>query len=110
MTVWTEDQGSTYNFLDKQVDLPSGTTFRIKNSSSVDLITMDEATGVWTMPFGFSSTGNHNVIGSISCTLGLDVGGVIKVGGNVIKDNSGLASLIFNGSGQIIGFDIVFLI
>ena len=49
MPVWTEDSGSTYSYLDKQVDLEANTTYRIKNSASTDLFTIAESTGIITI-------------------------------------------------------------
>tara|TARA_Y100000004_G_scaffold35478_1_gene38004 strand:+ start:8809 stop:11652 length:2844 start_codon:yes stop_codon:yes gene_type:complete len=89
MTVWTEDQGSTYNFLDKQVDLPAGTTYRIKNSSSTDLFTITESTG--TINIG---------LGNIS------LNGDLTVKGNNIYDQSGSGGITFDGSGNISNFTI----
>ncbi len=60
MPVWTEDDGSTTNYLDKQVDLEAGTTYRIKNSSSSDLFTIVESTGVITSSGGLTVSGDVN--------------------------------------------------
>ena len=64
MPVWTEDSGSTTNYLDKQVDLQAETTYRIKNSSSTDLFTITESSG--TVQF----IGGINV--SNALTIGVD--------------------------------------
>ena len=60
MPVWTEDDGSTTNYLDKQVDLEAGTTYRIRNSSSTDLFTIVESTGVITSLGGLTVSGDVN--------------------------------------------------
>ena len=60
MPVWTEDDGSTTNYLDKQVDLEAGTTYRIRNSSSSDLFTIVESTGVITSLGGLTVSGDVN--------------------------------------------------
>lgn len=60
MPVWTEDDGSTTNYLDKQVDLDAGTTYRIRNSSSTDLFTIVESTGAITSLGGLTVSGDVN--------------------------------------------------
>lgn len=60
MPVWTEDDGSTTNYLDKQVDLEAGTHYYIKDSNTNTLFTVSEETGVVSILSGITVTGDVN--------------------------------------------------
>ena len=102
---WTEDQGSTTTFLDKQIHLETGSTYRIKNDSSVDLVSIPEATGIVNMPFGFAATGTISTVGDMNIS-GEHTAATLKLTDNIIKDNSGNPAITFNGSALVSNINI----
>tara|TARA_R100001443_G_scaffold90_1_gene317 strand:+ start:4625 stop:6823 length:2199 start_codon:yes stop_codon:yes gene_type:complete len=109
MPVWTEDSGSTTNYLDKQVDLEPATTYRIKNSSSTDLFTISESTGainmVGSVTFGAPLVNDliGNVTGNLTGNITGNVTGNLtgNVTGNVTGDSTG--DLTGNVTGNVVG-------
>lgn len=99
MPVWTEDDGSTTNYLDKQVDLDAGTTYRIKNSSSTDLFTITESTGAVSALSGLTGNVTGDLIGNVTGNLAGNVTGStwtgnITASGNVITPQLHLSNHI----------------
>ena len=93
MPVWTEDNGTTYNYLDKQVDLEANTTYRIKNSAATDLFTIVESTGA----VHFSGTlTNVDVDGGTIDGLTISTSNII---GNIISGNT----INNNVTGDLVG-------
>ena len=107
MPVWTEDDGSTTNYLDKQVDLDAGTIYRIRNSSSTDLFTITESTGTVSALSGVTGNVTGNLTGNVTGNLTGNVTGNLtgNVTGNLTGNSAGVHTGNVTGdvTGDLIG-------
>ena len=110
MPVWTEDGGSTTNYLDKQVDLQAGTHYYIKDSNTNTLFTVSEETGVVSALSGITVTGNitGNLIGNVTGNLAGNVTGSTWTGNITASGNVITPQLHLNNHIKFLGHDATY--